>query len=53
MKEEHCEFEDNNVCRALACYSKQSCSARDADGVPRYSGHKSMDDIKLLKELEN
>ena len=45
-KEEPCQFEENNVCKALACYSKQACSARDADGGARYSGHKSMDDIK-------
>lgn len=51
-KEEHCRFEDNNICKALACYSKQSCSARDADGVPRYSGHKSMNDIKPYEEVK-
>ncbi len=52
MKEKPCQFEDNNFCTAFVCFSSQECSARGERGEPLYSEYKSMDDVKLPKELD-
>ena len=39
--EEKCQFEDKNVCYALACYSSKKCKARDEKGSPVYAIRKN------------
>lgn len=48
-----CQFDNSGVCRALACYSNQECSARDKNGTPIYGVRKAqMTRSELIEKLE-
>ncbi len=47
-----CHFEQNKVCCALACFSNQSCNARDTNGNPIYASLSAIKVFKALKDKE-
>ena len=50
LKYEPCEFEKNNICYALICYTSQKCKAKDKDGKIRYADtDEIVDDMNIRR----